>query len=249
MIIATGDVHLGYRYCDRATFSRFLDWVSEQDGVTDFVLAGDILDLWRRDMVGVTMESAPIIAKIIALQKSGMHVHYIAGNHDYSVRHLDLFPTRFDFSTKVELMEDDVKYTFIHGWELDQDQDPIYFDALCYSNDKWGRVADRVWDVYSKYISPLVYPLAWLRQWATKKEIEQMMRTPEERGCFTPADGETLHRSATMEGEVLVCGHTHIPCIVESENRCNCGSWCTDSPVHDTFIMIDGNEVELRRFK
>lgn len=249
MLIATSDVHLGYRYCDRAAFSRFLDWVAVQDGVTDFVLGGDILDLWRRDMVGVTMESAPIIAQVIALHKSGVNVHYIAGNHDYSVRHLNMFPTRFDFSTKVELQEDDTNYTFIHGWELDPDQSPVYFDALCYTNERWGRVADRVWDVYSRYISPLAYPLAWLKQWTAKKTITEMLKTPEERGHFTPAGKETLHSSARMEGEVLVCGHTHIPCIVESENRLNTGSWVMDAAVHNTYIIIDGNEVELRKFE
>lgn len=251
MLIAVSDVHLGYRHCDRAAFSRFLDWVAVQEEVTDLVIAGDLLDMWRRDMVGVTLESSDIIAKMIAMQKGGTNVHYIAGNHDYCVRHLKIFQNRFNFTTKLELDEDDTNYTFIHGWEIDPDQSSVYFDALCHTSDRAGRFADRVWDVYSKWLSPLAYPAEWLRQWKTKREMEVMLKPPEERGSIQLYDTLTPSETgtATMEGEVLVSGHTHIPCIVESDNHVNCGSWCRNERIYDTYVTIDGNEVQLRRFR
>ncbi len=251
MIIAVSDIHLGYRYCDRDAFSQFLDWVAVQEDISDFVICGDLLDMWRRDMVSVTIESADIIAKMIALQKSGVNVHYIAGNHDYCVRDLTIFPNKFNFTLKLELSEGNTKYTFIHGWEIDPDQSPVYFDALCHMNCKYGRLADRAWVLYMKFIHPISYPVEWLRQQKTKREMELMLKPPEERGSIQLHDTMTPSElsTATMTGEVLVCGHTHIPCIIQSDNHVNCGSWITNEKIHNTYITIDGNEVKLRRFR
>jgi len=254
MLIAVSDTHLGYHRSNRASFAHFLDWVAEQDDVTDLVLAGDILEFWRRDMVEVTMENADILARLIAMYKSGMKVHYIAGNHDYVVRHLKIFPNRFKFSTKVEIVEDDVEYTFVHGHEFDPDQNPVFFDALCYTNNGSGRLANRVWEAYVKYVSPMKYPLEWLRQFWAKKEIEVMMGTPEERGYVAPFAPKTM-LSATMEGTVSVFGHTHVPGIHQQKNTAQVDSWVDmgswvrhPSRITNTYVVIDGNEVQLRRW-
>ena len=251
VLIAVSDVHLGYKHCDRDAFSRFLDWVAVQEDVSDLVIAGDLLDMWRRDMVGVTLENSDIISKMIAMQQDGINVHYIAGNHDYCVRHLTIFPNKFNFTSKLELTEGDTKYKFIHGWEIDPDQSSIYFDALCHTSDRYGRLADRVWDVYSRWISPLAYPAEWLRRRKTKKEMEVMLKPPEERGLIQIHDTVSPIEmgTATMNGEVLVCGHTHVPRIIESDNYVNCGSWCCNERIFDTYVAIDGNEVQLRRFR
>jgi len=253
IIIALSDVHLGYDKCNRADFARFLDWVAAQDDVTDLVLAGDIIEFWRRDMIAVTMESADIIARLIAMYKGGMKIHYIAGNHDYTVRHLKIFPNRFKFSTKVKLVEDGVDYTFTHGWELDPDQNDVFFDALCYCDDRVGRAADRVWDMYSKWIDdPQKRTIEWLRQYWAKKDIEKMAQTPEERGFVQVYDAFATSAVDSMvaEGEVMISGHTHTPCINPETMHVNTGSWVCDgkSQLYNTYIVIDGNEIQLRRF-
>ena len=253
MIIATSDVHLGYSKSDKASFTRFLDWVAIQEDVTDLVLAGDILDFWRRDMVGVTIENADVIAKLINVGRGGVKVHYVAGNHDYAVRHLEIFKNRLKFSTRVVLVEDDVVYRFIHGWEMDPDQNPAFFDAMCYSNDAWGRRADRIWDVYLKWIdTPRKRIVAWLQQWWAKRDMEEMMKPPEERGFVQMYDAiaSPLISSMIVTDEALIYGHTHVPCIIESENQANCGSWVDDGKngMRNTYVVIDGNEVQLRRF-
>ncbi|MCD6163477.1 MAG: UDP-2,3-diacylglucosamine diphosphatase [candidate division Zixibacteria bacterium] len=248
MIIAVSDVHLGFSKSNKADFIRFLDWIATQPYVTDFVLAGDILDFWRRDMVAVTMENADVMARLIAMYKSGMNIYYIAGNHDYTVRHLKIFPNRFKFSTKVELVEDGVEYTFVHGHEFDPDQNTVFFDPLCYTNDQSGRFADRVWDVYSKYVNPLKYPLEWIRQWISKRTIDEMVKPPEERGYVSTFAPDTLV-SVTMEGVVTVSGHTHAPGIYRDTNSVNTGSWVQNPDcVFNTYVVIDGDEIHLRRF-
>ncbi len=39
-------------------------------------------------------------------------------------------------------------------------------------------------------------------------------------------------------------GHTHNPYIDEASKTANCGNWIKDS----TYIAIDGDEVQLKRF-
>jgi UDP-2,3-diacylglucosamine pyrophosphatase LpxH len=251
MIIAVSDVHLGYSKSNKADFARFLDCVAVREDVTDLVLAGDILEFWRRDMVAATMENSDIIARLVTMRNGGMKIHYIAGNHDYTVRHLKIFPNRFKFSTKVELVEDGVKYMFTHGWELDSIQNDAFFDALCYCNDKYGRVADQAWNVYLKWIDdPQKRIIEWMRQYWAKRDMEKMMEPPEERGLVERGDVHTgqIVKMVSVEDEFNISGHTHCPDIIESENRANTGSWVRSAPVHNTYVAIDGNKLWLRRF-
>ena len=98
-IIAVSDVHLGYMnasktesFSDKKSFVSFLDGLAGRDDITDFVICGDLLDMWRRDMVGVTIENLDILSRFQKLA-SKMKVHYMAGNHDYHIRYLTRFLT------------------------------------------------------------------------------------------------------------------------------------------------------------
>ena len=69
-IIAVSDVHLGYMnasktesFSDKKSFVSFLDGLAGRDDITDFVICGDLLDMWRRDMVGVTIENLDILSR------------------------------------------------------------------------------------------------------------------------------------------------------------------------------------------
>src|SRR5512136_2131277 len=68
-IIAVSDVHLGFKidgvsYSNKAEFDLFLKDVVDKLNKNDFfVMCGDILDLWRRDMAGVMIENADTLQK------------------------------------------------------------------------------------------------------------------------------------------------------------------------------------------
>jgi predicted phosphodiesterase len=76
--------------------------------------------------------------------------------------------------------------------------------------------------------------------------MRKMIRPPGERdlgwlfGPYEPGPEQ-------MTGDVTVMGHTHIPGI--DGNVVNCGSWCNDAPVHNTYAVIDGDTVEIRRYE
>ncbi|MDA4134067.1 MAG: hypothetical protein OK441_00675 [Thaumarchaeota archaeon] len=68
-IVAVSDQHLGIDAADKAAFDRFLDQLQNDSGVTDLVLLGDVVDMWRRDASGVFLENKDTFNKVISLQK------------------------------------------------------------------------------------------------------------------------------------------------------------------------------------
>src|SRR5579863_2116536 len=75
-IVAVSDQHLGIETADKAAFIRFLDQLQSDAGVTDLVLLGDVVDMWRRDASGIFLENKDVLDQIVLLQKK-MRVHYI----------------------------------------------------------------------------------------------------------------------------------------------------------------------------
>src|SRR5206468_5531512 len=100
MIIVVSDVHLGYDKSDRDNFNSFIDSELVKLNKNDhLVLLGDILDFWRENCIDATVEyqtdssagtitptnkEGLIIKKLYNLQEQ-TQVHYIIGNHDYSI--------------------------------------------------------------------------------------------------------------------------------------------------------------------
>jgi len=246
MIIAVSDVHIGYLRSESSRFEAFLrDDLFDDDDLTDLVLCGDIFDLWRGSIVDVMIEGAGILQALKNLSRYyGINITFIAGNHDYLLRNSRVEP--FEFNTFKTIEEGGVKYTFIHGWEDDPIQNRAFFDALCYTDNPTGAFIDDVWQNYLRYQS-------WItRQWKSylgvksRAQMRTMIRPPGERDLgwlFGPYEpGPTQ-----MTGDVTVMGHTHTPGI--DGNIVNAGSWCNDAPVHNTYAVIDGDTVEIKRYE
>ncbi len=249
MIIAVSDVHIGYSESDSMEFEAFLkDDLWEKNRITDLVLCGDIFDMWRRSIVDVMIEGSGIVRSLKHLNwKYGINITFIAGNHDYLLRNSRVKP--FKFNTFKTIEEGGVKYAFIHGWEGDLIQNRAFFDALCYTDNNTGMFINDAWQNYLRYQS-------WItRQWKTylglksRRQMRAMIEPPRERdlgwlfGSYQSCDqGPTQ-----MTGDVIVMGHTHIPGI--RGNVVNAGSWCSDSPIHNTYVVIDGDTVEIRRYE
>ncbi|MGD1061518.1 MAG: hypothetical protein ABR879_08695, partial [Methanomassiliicoccales archaeon] len=55
--IVVSDVHLGSEKSDKEAFNAFLISLHDDNEVTDLVLLGDLVDMWRRDASGVFLEN------------------------------------------------------------------------------------------------------------------------------------------------------------------------------------------------
>ncbi len=208
------------------------------------MLCGDIFDLWRGSIVDVMIEGSGIVRSLKHLNwKYGINITFIAGNHDYLLRNSRVKP--FKFNTFKTIEEGGVKYTFIHGWEDDEIQNRAFFDALCYTDNESGAFIDDVWQNYLRYQSYLTRLWNSFFGLKSRAQMSEMTRPPGERDLGW-LFGSYDQGPTRMTGDVTVMGHTHVPGI--NGNIVNCGSWCDDSPVHDTYAVIDGDIVEIRRY-
>jgi UDP-2,3-diacylglucosamine pyrophosphatase LpxH len=246
------DIHLGYEHSDKASFNRFLDSIQrDAKGTTDLVLLGDIVDMWRRDSSGVFLENWDTLKKIMILQDK-MRVHYVAGNHDFHVLRLQNHSYPFNFVQNLSLVDEDYRYTFVHGYEFDPLQDKVMMEALCrVMSDEVGNFESGVWASLTRDWSDITYIFSTLllRKRKTRMVAEKIQINPEVRLEETVQSIEKRVCSTVRHGEVLVFGHTHRPFINKSENVANCGSWVTDATVHNTFVELSGGKPKLLVFE
>lgn len=246
VIVVTSDQHLGYENSDKKAFNLFLDQLLTEDGVTDFVLLGDVVDMWRRDASGVFLESKDVLTRVTALQKK-MRVHYVAGNHDFHVLKLQNHSYPFTFLKNLSLTEASFKYRFLHGYEFDSLQREPLMEALCrVLSDGAGEFESGAWATITREWSDLKYFFSSIfRKRAISRTVEKLQQIPELRLKDSLTQVEKLACSNAQPGEVLIFGHTHRPFVNKSENVVNSGSWVTDAPVHNTYVRLEGGKPRL----
>ena len=145
VVFVASDQHIGYANSDKTAFNGFLDSLATEPNITDLVLLGDVMDMWRRDASGVFLENKDVLDKIAVLQKR-MQVHYIAGNHDFHVLELKNHGYPFQFVNGLSIPDGDTTYKFLHGWQFDELQQPPLMEALCrVMSDEVGNFESGVW--------------------------------------------------------------------------------------------------------
>lgn len=242
------DVHLGYEQSDKKSFNSFLDGLQHDDEVTDLVLLGDIVDMWRRDSSGVFLENHDTFEKVLGLGTK-MCVHYIVGNHDFHLLKIKGHSYPLDFIRGLDLTDGDFNYRFLHGYEFDQDQKESHMEALCrvmsdavenIESDAWSTMTRGLGDLRSMLVDPL------MRE--RRKQRGGLMLKPEIRLKERLRGIERYVCSIVRSGEILVFGHTHRPFINKAETVANCGSWVNDSTIHNTYIELHNGKPRLYTF-
>jgi UDP-2,3-diacylglucosamine pyrophosphatase LpxH len=248
-VVVTSDHHLGYANSDKTAFNAFLDELAQENDVTHFVLLGDVVDMWRRDASGVFLEAHDTIGKILALQSKGVQVFYVAGNHDYHVLDLTHPGYPIQFSKDLSLVDGQVTYRFVHGYEFDPEQKVPFMAFLCrVMSDAGGALESHLWtdfnslnNVFSKIEPSFV-----------KADIaaisERLQRRPEDRLKDSLSRINSTACQQVKQNEVLVFGHTHVPFVNKAENVVNTGSWVKDSSPFDTYVELSGGKPRLFTF-
>ncbi len=243
VLVAT-DQHLGYEHSNAGDFSDFLDSLLKRSDFGTFVMLGDFVDMWRRDVSGLFLESNGIVKKLLDLT-STRSVYFIVGNHDYHLRKLLDHDYPFEFLESLHPLDaGTIRYRFVHGWEFDHAQHPAVMDLLCYNlSDEAGQDRSEMWtrlhglegelkDLFDFHGGPEGY-------------ISHLLQTPEVRLPQFLTDVERSAYSSVNEGEILVFGHTHRPFVSKDNKLVNAGSWVSDAPVHNTFVELDGGQIRL----
>ncbi len=252
MILVASDVHLGYQNSNRQSFLSFLEEMCKPLGSDDhLVLLGDILDFWRRNNVTVAIENELVFNTLGSLNAK---VHYIIGNHDYSLITLKLPSDQFfDVRKNLRLEDSGVTYNFIHGYQLEALAvfEPLTieeYESLCISLCQ--RTGDFVGDILSIFWDTI--HLGFKKGDKRQKTISSIVDVPESRRDMHKV--EQLARSSIRnlflglsKNEKLIFGHTHRPFL--EDDVANTGSWVSDSPVQNTYLRIENGKMELESYK
>lgn len=260
MIISLSDVHLGIEESNRKEFLEFLDFTKEELRPDDFVLNGDIEDLWRRGLRTCTRENYDVFSKFEQLQGEGIRLHYVLGNHDWYARHdseygrKDFFDT--NYTDRLRLEESGKTYEFQHGHQFDPTQDKFYFDFLAYvSNDPVGEGFDEAWRAFKrteKYAEEIENYLERFVDWIKgekgrkkRKFKERLSEMDKAAKVLENWDSQIRRALEYVEGkkeiDVEGVGHTHQYFLSEGENLVNSGSWVNDSPPNTLMLTEKGN--------
>jgi UDP-2,3-diacylglucosamine pyrophosphatase LpxH len=249
-IIAVSDTHLGYKHSNADAFSEFLDRIEERGDLQHFVICGDFLDMWRRDLAGVVLESAGILDKVRSLQPR-VEVHYVVGNHDYHAIKLTDHGYPFEFVEELTLREAQIDFKFVHGYQFDPFQNPVYFDALCYTTDDTGDHLNQAWERLMEGRRWWDRLADWIlgRKSRFDRQVERMLMPPQVR---LQDARETIQRDVyafPRPNEFLVFGHTHKAFLDMEKNVANTGAWTNDSQPENTYLEIKDGTARLLQYK
>lgn len=235
---------------DKPAFNRFLDQLQGDSSVTDLVLLGDVVDMWRRDASGIFLENHDTFDKIFTLQKK-MQVHYIAGNHDYHVLRLQNHSYPFKFIKDLTLQGGGVSYVFKHGYEFDEMQREHFMESLCHAlSDAKGDRDNNIWAALSRDKGDIGYAISVIfRRADLRRHAELLLLDPEQRLAASLSRVEKKARQSVQPGQVLIFGHTHRPFVNKEENLANTGSWITTSPIHNTYVRLENGKPRLFVFE
>jgi UDP-2,3-diacylglucosamine pyrophosphatase LpxH len=256
-VVVVSDVHLGGKDSQKKSFNSFLSSLRNDDGLTDLVLLGDIVEMWHRDASGVFLENMDTIGLLKALQTK-VKVHWIAGNHDYHLLKLKNraphYDYPFEFHETLELMDGENTYRFMHGYEFEYGSETKFIrpilEILCHvMSDSDGVPKDDIWAYLARKMSDVQYSVIAERGEEGKLKLTtgSIDDGPEIR---LKNRIEAIERLAYAEVQdrpehVLVFGHTHAPFINDEENLVNTGSWVTEGSPRCTYVVLQGGKPRL----
>ena len=269
VIIVVSDTHLGYDKSEHIKFENFLESLKQREDVTNFVILGDFIDMWRRDVSGIFLEFQSILGRILSLNDK-ITVSCVAGNHDYHLLqlfdvhnpHKDEYPLKFQ--KDLVISEDGIKYHFMHGHEFDTMQKEPLMELLCYTmSDNVGEVKSDFWSWITsigtdfKFLenffrfhkneasSDILTKLKALGPSAFA-DMENLMKTPSDRNLnVASVEKAALDHLIKYHDDKLIFGHTHVPFVTPENNLANSGSWLNNETTYNTHIEIKEGQIRL----
>jgi UDP-2,3-diacylglucosamine pyrophosphatase LpxH len=252
---------------NKSGFCDLLRDIDARDDINHLVICGDMLDMWRRDMVGVTIENLDVLNMLQSLSKK-IKVHYLAGNHDYHIRHLNRYSYPFGFreckdpKEGITLQDSGKSYIFKHGYDLEPGmaESEAIFDLMCSTSDEVGEFKSHIYSSIGEFWKQGKQAWESVGGGAMKffTGVDSAWKPDDKnKGKFLEGnkiskplherlqtdedfDFETLKEHLSKD-TTLVFGHTHKP--FHYQNVINLGSWITTYPVHSIYLEIkDGQE-------
>jgi UDP-2,3-diacylglucosamine pyrophosphatase LpxH len=277
VILAVSDIHIGCKDSQTNEFKAFLNYVKTKD-VEHFMIVGDFVDMWRRDVSGLFLENYDILQSLKEMENNHVNVHYIVGNHDIHLLKLKNHQYPFEFKDLVPLKVDGATFIFKHGYDFEILQRPQICELLCHNfSDKAGDFRSEFWkwitsrpDISKtieeaiKATAPITSKVELDTESKKAAYFDYLMAPPSKRMPDELVTEEKIAVSAEMtlpfrsveknaaasvkKGEILVFGHTHRPFVNDDRRLANAGSWMGNETICNTYIEIDGKDIRLMQF-
>jgi len=254
-IVAFSDVHLGYELADSDAFIDFVKVLQSRDDLGDVVIVGDFVDLWRRDVIGLEFELSGFVEELKTLQRKGVKVHYVAGNHDAHVEYLKNHAYPFEAQPLVTIERFGYTIRFLHGHQCDPLQNilgPNTSDILCWTlSDNIGKQKDWLWEILTS---------KGFQRDKLEAKIDSLTQPPEDKhrieafeekfgGVADFVECLKAHFKLTGENEFIVYGHTHKPFIDIGKRVANTGCWIKGANPANTYFEFGSWPPYLVEFK
>ena len=256
-VVVFSDVHLGTSQCNRDAFSKFVQQLG-RDTPDLIVIAGDLLDFWRRSNAEVLTENKEVLRDLFGLP---CNIAHVVGNHDYALWDManrqhweyrfEMLDRKQGIAKNLRVKVGNSRYFITHGYDLDVAVTMEYLPletyeafaaAQCRADDTLGSAASLLWDAIT--IAGKHIPTARKVSNGSHEDIEY-------RDIYDVANSGAAHLLLGCHpGDRLIYGHTHYPYITKDGQVANTGSWCTEAglPVHNTYVEITENGMTLERF-
>ncbi|WP_321430552.1 metallophosphoesterase family protein [uncultured Methanolobus sp.] len=267
-IVAVSDSHLGMKGAKENEFTDFIEYLKDRK-IEHLVLLGDIIEIWRRNFTEAVMDFSGTMTYLNRMLE-GTQIHYIAGNHDYCLLHLDgalKNDMLFSVEKNVVLRSKEQEFFFFHGYQLEVLCSPYYksmkmyesfCEHMCLARDETGNAADKLWDMMLAKRSLLSSLKKFPKEpksafMAMRQPPEIRIRDFQENKVFRPirelAGADSRHLLLHMHPEqYLIYGHTHDAYVDDARKVANTGSWGFGHEKKLEYIEIINDKVELKEF-
>lgn len=247
------DTHLGWEKANSDDFLEFLQTTVRDEQPDKLILAGDIFEMWRRGITSTLLEHSNITSELYELDKDGIEVIPVAGNHDWRCMKVNKSgsvpaPDPWNFRETYEFTAGSTDYVVTHGHQMDGgNANPARNEALCLTSDNKGTTIS---DGYSRIASG-IFGRNGFKPSDIDIEVSTINTAAHVSNPGVLAEPEYKNRAQRIVDrinnkyeEYVIFGHTHLPAL--TDEYANCGSWTGNT---NTYVEVDDEEVHLKQWE
>lgn len=240
--IFLSDFHIGAKNFDA---HALLDFLKRTE--SDYLyLVGDIIDGWKLHKRWYWNETInQVFDELFRKAHEGTKIIYITGNHDESVRRLNLIK-RLRYARKVGIQIknrivhkalDGREFLILHGDQFDR--------ALL--RGPLSRLTDRVYDAVTEAIQkrrPLKIEIdGQMKRFSMAKFLAYHGQLA--LNILNNFENALCYEAKRSDVDGIICGHTHIPALkkIRGITYANCGSWLTGKPT--AIVETQDGQIDL----
>lgn len=218
-LVVISDTHFGTIGCRAKELNQYLKSINPKK----IILNGDIIDMWQFNKRHWDKYHTKVIKQFLKFMSDGTKVHYIAGNHDETLRRFLNFELEgFKITNKLSLDLDGKKTWFFHGDVFD----------VTMQHSRWlTRLGGFGYDLLILINATVNKILTLFGQ--EKLSFSKTIKNKVKAAVSFINKFETTVTDIALRNhfDYVVCGHIHQPCIKTFETKdgsityLNSGDW------------------------